>query len=624
MKPKTHCMSAALLLVAALPALTNAATGGYTQLIVLMKSDAPHVQDETATGAGPLSDLKKLAPGLRPVIPPSQMRTKESLQALQRHRLDRYYLIDTRDRTPEQAQQLASRIRQDPHVEMAEFEPIVDGMQGDNGSPVALDNDKDIPDYTGRQYYLQGERPVAPYRIGGVNAVQAWQTLGGKGQGMRVISTELDHWSYEHVDLPPPYTELYDPINPAPVGAHDSASAGVIASRENAFGTTGLVPHAQLGYLQWGVARLAEMAARLQDGDVMQLGVHYLYADDAFAPDVCTSNCYMPLEANDLVRDTIAYLTEEKGVHVVLAAANGNIDLDHPYFRGRYNRNIFDSGSIFAGAVNSNTGLRSYFSQYGSRVDLFSWGDSVTTTTWNRANPTSAYTHAYSGTSSANPIIAGAVASLQGVARAQKLGNISPKELRHILVATGHPPSDGNRTTIGVQPDLGAAIKKMLADHADRPPTARLAAPETAKSAETFSVHVYAESPTEKPLSYQWSATGFTPATGTEATLLLRAPTVDKDTSMPISVEVYDGLHRLTLTDTITIQAPPDSGGCTDIATWDPHKTYVTYGERVVYADKVYKQNFYSFNQRPDLNSADHGKPWFTGVACASVPPGGA
>ena len=103
-----------------------------------MKSGATthHAQDKTLKDTPPLSDIKKLAPGLTPVISPSQVSTTASLQALQRHRLDRYYVIDTSDKTQVQAEQLASQLRTNPSVEMAEFEPIVDGMQGDNGPPL--------------------------------------------------------------------------------------------------------------------------------------------------------------------------------------------------------------------------------------------------------------------------------------------------------------------------------------------------------------------------------------------------------------------------------------------------------------------------------------------------------
>jgi hypothetical protein len=93
------------------------------------------------------------------------------------------------------------------------------------------------PDYTERQNYLFGRSAVAPYKIGGVNAVQAWKVPGGKGENMRVISSEIDHWSYDHADLPKPFLEV---DAGAVTGYHDTASVGTIASKENAFGTTGI------------------------------------------------------------------------------------------------------------------------------------------------------------------------------------------------------------------------------------------------------------------------------------------------------------------------------------------------------------------------------------------------
>ncbi len=101
----------------------------------------------------------------------------------------------------------------------------------------------------------------------------------------------------------------------------------------------------------------------------------------------------------------------------------------------------------------------------------------MTTTTWSASDPTTGYSHTYSGTSLSQPDHCRVMASLQGVARANGLGNIPPKELRRILVETGYPQANGNRTEIGVQPDLDLAIKKLLADGAGQPPTGRLALP---------------------------------------------------------------------------------------------------------------------------------------------------
>jgi len=594
------------------PLLACAAEPDYSHVIILVKEQGSisDAKEKAVDSHNPLNELKKLAPNVRPLVPVTKVRTKEELQALQRHRLNRYFIVDTRTLTKKQAKALVLKLKQSPLVEAADFEPKVDGMHKDNGAPIAGVASKNIPDYTGRQNYLQGKAAISPYKIGGVNALEAWKVSGGKGQDMRVISAEIDHWSYDHVDLPKPYLEL---TVDAETDDHDTSSAGIIASQENGFGTTGIVPYSRLGYLQWGSDRLLELADQLQAGDVLQLGVQYDYTP--FNEVGCTDECHMPLEYSGPVRDTISYLTEEKGVHVVLAAANGNINLDHPYFKRYFDRNVFDSGAIYAGAVDPNTGLRASFSEYGSRVDMFSWGENVTTTDWSRSNPTTGYTHTFGGTSSSNPILAGVVASLQGVARANDLGNIPPKVLREILVDTGYPQINGNSTEIGVQPDLEAAIKKMLADGADKPPTGRLALPEEVKSGETFSAHVYAESPV-KPLIYDWSATGFTPSTGSTASMSFKAPTVTVDTSASISVNVSAGTHTITLTEHLNIKAPAGGGECGDIPTWDAGKKYVTYGEEVAHKGKKYKQNFQSENKPPDLYSAPWGQPWHPGIDC--------
>lgn len=606
-------LSFALFCAVLSPLLAYAAEPDFSHLIILVKEQGSisGAQEKAVERNDPLNELKKLVPNVRPLVPVTKVRPKEELQALQRHRLNRYFIVDTRPLTKEQAQALALQLKQNPLVEAAYFEPKVDGMHKDNGAPVAKVASKNIPDYTGQQNYLQGKRAVSPYRIGGVNALEAWKVPGGKGQDMRVISAEVDHWSYDHVDLPKPYLEL---TVDAETGSHDTASAGTIASRENGFGTTGIVPYSRLGYLQWGSDRLLELADQLQAGDVLQLGVQYDYTP--FSEVGCIDECHMPLEYNGLVRDTISYLTEEKGVHVVLAAANGNINLDHPYFNRYFDRNVFDSGAIYAGAVDPMTGLRAGFSEYGSRVDLFSWGENVTTTSWSRSNPTKGYTHTYGGTSSSNPILAGVLASLQGVARANGLGNIPPKVLREILVDTGYPQINGNRTEIGVQPDLEAAIKKMLEDGEGKPPTGRLAVPEEVASGETFSAHVYAESPVNKPLIYRWTATGFVPPIGNTETMFFTAPTVTADTRGTLSVDVSDGTHTITLTEHLNIKAPAGGGECGDIPAWDAGKIYAVYGEEVAFKGKKYPQNFYNQNKQPDLHSAAFGKEWRLGVDC--------
>lgn len=588
----------------------------YSHLVLLLKDDGSTLRNFHGT-YDPSSTFQTHVPNIKPLVPPSKARTLEGFQALQRHRLDRYYIIETDHLPPDQARALAAQLKQDPAIEEVDFEPLAEGMYEDKAEPVEDSPRNAIPDHTSRQNYLFDQHAMTPYKIGGVNAVQAWTVPGGKGENIRVVSSEIDHWSYNHSDLPKPFMEVDDG---ATTGFHDTASVGTIASGENAFGTTGIAPKVQLGYAQYGDTRLLRAAEQLSAGDVVQIGIQLNYTP--FAAISCTSDCYMPVEYNRTIRDIITYMTEEKGLHVVIAAANGNINLDHPHFAGYFDRNTFDTGSTYAGAVEPKTGIRAYFSQYGSRVDLFSWGGSVTTTTWSAANPTTGYTHTYSGTSSANPIIAGVVASLQGVARANRLGDIPPKELRRILVETGYPQANGNRTEIGVQPDMDAAIKKLLAEGSGQPPTGRLALPEEVKSGAAFTGHVYAESPTNKPLTYRWTATGFTPATGEEPTIALVAPNLPVDTRMSISVLVSDGTRSITLVENLMVKASetPPVGDC--VVAWVATKAYSTISEKVSYSGYNYQVAHWSQGARPDLNFVEFGaaKPWLRLGTCSGEP----
>lgn len=77
---------------------------------------------------------------------------------------------------------------------------------------------------------------------------------------------------------------------------------------------------------------------------------------------------------------------------------------------------------------------------------------------WNA--PNAQYTDSFSGTSSANPIIAGAVAGLSGIAKQHGI-TISPKEMRELLTETGTPLSSPGKY-IGTQPDMLRAAEKLL------------------------------------------------------------------------------------------------------------------------------------------------------------------
>ncbi len=103
---------------------------------------------------------------------------------------------------------------------------------------------------------------------------------------------------------------------------------------------------------------------------------------------------------------------------------------------------------------------------YGSRVDLQGWGENVTTTgygdlfdgTPDPVDPNRFYTDTFGGTSAATAMVAGAVASFQGVAKDRGY-ELTADEVRNALHDTGTLQDAGTTThNIGRLPNLKAAI----------------------------------------------------------------------------------------------------------------------------------------------------------------------
>src|SRR5262249_48247106 len=181
-----------------------------------------------------------------------------------------------------------------------------------------------------------------------------------------------------------------------------------------------------------------------------------------------------------------------RGVVVVEAAGNGARNLDDPIYDRPATgfpaswRNPFDPANPSSGAVLVGAGApppgthgrdhgpdrsRLAFSNYGARVDAQGWGREVTTTGgfWGppgdpQGGPEEIvwYTDTFSGTSSAAPVVAGALAALQGMLKAAAQPPMSPERAREVLRATGSPQQDapGRPASqwIGSRPDVKAAV----------------------------------------------------------------------------------------------------------------------------------------------------------------------
>lgn len=143
------------------------------------------------------------------------------------------------------------------------------------------------------------------------------------------------------------------------------------------------------------------------------------------------------------------------------------------------NRSNRDSGAIVVGAGAPPPGThgrdhgpdrsRLDFSNWGAVVDAQGWGREVTTCGYGDlqggTNEDEWYTDQFSGTSSASPIVVGALGCVQGVVRAQGKSPLTPVEARQLLRATGSPQQDApgrpSSQRIGNRPDLRQMIARI-------------------------------------------------------------------------------------------------------------------------------------------------------------------
>jgi serine protease len=290
---------------------------------------------------------------------------------------------------------------------------------------------------------------------------------GSDAKGMSFADVEYD-WTLTHEDLRIPSLRLLETeLTPDRFGGpeHGTAVLGILAGVPNSFGVTGIAPGAfahvapasstELGYMP---ARAIGLAMnKLRPGDVIVIEQQ---------ASVCGLEDYGPLEYYQDVFDAVSAATA-KGIVVVAAAGNGDVNLDRDTCIGAFDRSKRDSQAIIVGAGSSTDRTRLSFSSYGSRVDVQGWGENVTTTGYGDAyNPTNDvrryYTKSFNGTSSATPIVAGTVLVIQGVRKACGLPPATALEMRDLLVRTGTRQGSPRARNIGPLPNLEAALKASV------------------------------------------------------------------------------------------------------------------------------------------------------------------
>jgi serine protease len=314
---------------------------------------------------------------------------------------------------------------------------------------------------------MQGYLDAPP---NGINARWAWRYPGALGDQVRIVDIE-QAWNPLHEDFPTLFHDSgnYD-YSLANNDDHGTAVVGVLAARHNGIGTSGIVPNAQIGVRavnnSWNVAQgIATASFLVGVGGIILVEQHAPGPSDGTA---CTCNfeqCnFLPMEYWSAEYSATRAATQAGRV-VVAAAGNGSVNLDAPAYGNRFNRNERDSGAIIVGASLSTSRTPACFTNYGSRVDMHGWGENVATLGYGGlfygewpGNTNRLYTGWFSGTSSASPIVAGAVAIIQGVRRAQGLPTSNSVGMRYLLSTNGTPQSGDLSRPIGSLPDVRAAM----------------------------------------------------------------------------------------------------------------------------------------------------------------------
>ena len=326
-------------------------------------------------------------------------------------------------------------------------------------APDAAEPGIETPDYESHQAYL-GPAP------GGIDAHYAWTLAGGRGSDVNITDLEWG-WRFSHEDLTGNQGGVVAGTNSIE-DDHGTAVIGVYSGDRNGFGVTGISSEARATAVAFSMptaTAIRQAADRLRPGDIMLLEIHMAGPRFNFQ-ETWDKSGYIPIEwwPDDFA--AIQYAIA-RGVIVVEAAGNGGENLDDAIYEvapagfpaawsNPFNPANPQSGAILVGAGAPPPGThgrdhgpdrsRLSYSNYGARLDAQGWGREVTTTGYGKlqggSNHDEWYTDEFSGTSSASPIVVGALACAQGIRRAQGAALLTPATAKSLLRSTGSPQQD--------------------------------------------------------------------------------------------------------------------------------------------------------------------------------------
>lgn len=322
----------------------------------------------------------------------------------------------------------------------------------------------------------------------GIEALWSWAQTGGTGTGVTICDLEYN-WNYNHADVT---KAVGSQINPNPLTDpgpgivninHGTNVIGELVADNNSWGTTGICYGAGLktcGTVYaagggWNVSGAIGYAiAALSAGDVILLEQQWDYTGSGGYIPIEWWGSYSysnPNQLNNVVYAAIATAVAN-GIHVVEAGGNGNYDTGTLQWFG-------NSGSVIVGAggtINTSTNLKrivpgTWGSSYGSRYNLQGWGETVVTTggtyagagdLYSAEGANYYYSQSFAGTSSASPMIAGAIACVQGYHRANiSTTPLTPSFMLSHLVSWGNAQVTPPAGIIGPRPNIKTAIQNL-------------------------------------------------------------------------------------------------------------------------------------------------------------------
>jgi hypothetical protein len=343
------------------------------------------------------------------------------------------------------------------------------------------------PNFVGHQGYL-GPAPA------GIDVDYASTIAGGRGRNVGIVDCEHG-WRFTHEDLLYNKGGVISGTNAAS-NDHGTAVIGAISGDLNAIGITGIAPDAIISGSSWSTLSTAtaimNAANYLRPGDLLLLEGH-LPGPRATDPTGQTSQFgFIPIEWWPDILTAIRYAVA-RGIVVIEAGGNGSQNLDDGFYdtapasygfpswwKNPLNDANAGSGAVLVGAGAPPPGThgrnwgpdrsRLDFSNYGSRIDAQGWGREVTSTGYgdlqNGVSQDHWYTDTFSGTSSASPIVTGALACVQGARKAAARRLITSEQARTLLRRTGSLQQAGSfpvSQRIGNRPNLRQAIPSAMA-----------------------------------------------------------------------------------------------------------------------------------------------------------------